>query len=122
MIYEEELSKQIIGIAIEVHKTLGHGFLEKIYENAMCYEFRQTKINYEQQKELDVFYKNEIMGKYITDILVDNKIILELKANKAIEVSHMSQLMHYLKATNLKIGYIINFGSINKLEFKRCIL
>ena len=122
MIYEEELSKKIIGLAIKVHTMLGSGFLEKVYENALCYEFSKNHLQFEQQKEVSVFYDNREVGQYIADIIVDNKIILELKAVKEIDNIHKAQLINYLKATNHKAGYVINFGSHPKLEFYRMIL
>ena len=121
MIYFKELSDQIIGLAIEVHKNLGNGFLEKVYENALMIEFKTNNIAAEQQQSIPVHYKDNIVGEYFADILVENKIILELKTVKRIEPIHEAQLLHYLNATNLKLGYIINFAGSAKLEFKRII-
>jgi GxxExxY protein len=121
MIYEKDLSDKVIGLAIKVHKTLGHGFLEKVYENALCIELLDNKISFEQQKEINVYYNNQIVGQYFTDIIVEDKIILELKAVKGLDDSHYSQLHNYLNATNYHLGYLINFGSYPKLEFKRIV-
>ena len=121
MVYEEELSKKLIGCAIEVHSRLGNGFLEKVYENSLLVELRRNNIVVENQVEIDVRYKGQIVGKYFTDIVVNNKIIVELKVVTKITDIHKAQLINYLKATGIKVGYIINFGSYDKLEFKRYI-
>ena len=122
MIYEKDLSDIIIGLAIEVHKILGAGFLEAVYEEALGIEFEQNNIKFEKQKELEIKYKTSILQKkYYADFLIDNKIILELKATDNICSEHISQLLNYLKATKMKVGYILNFGT-NKLEFKRIVL
>ncbi len=104
MIYFKELSDKIIGIAIEVHKTLGNGFLEKVYENALMIEFKENNISVLQQYAIPVSYKGKSVGEYFADILIENKIILELKTVKRIEPIHIAQLLHYLNATNLKLG------------------
>ena len=121
MIYFKELSDKIIGLAIEVHKTLGNGFLEKVYENALMIEFQENNISAFQQYAIPVSYKGKSVGEYYADILVDNKVILELKTVRRIEPIHEAQLLHYLKATDLKVGYILNFASGIKLEFKRIV-
>jgi GxxExxY protein len=121
MIYFKELSDKIIGLAIEVHKNLGNGFLEKVYENALMIEFKTNNIAAKQQQSIPVQYKENIVGEYFADILVENKIILELKTVKHIEPIHVAQLLHYLNATNLKLGYILNFAAQLKLEFKRIV-
>jgi len=121
MIYHKELSNKIIGIAIEVHKTLGNGYLEKVYENALMLDFYQNRIPAEQQIALPVKYKNKIIGDYFADIVVDASIILELKTVTKILPIHEAQLLHYLKSTELKTGYLLNFGSEKKLEFKRMV-
>ena len=121
MIYKKELSDKIIGLAIEVHTVLGSGFLEKVYENALLMELKSSGIKVEQQKPISVFYKGIVVGEYFADILVEKSIILELKASKAIDSTHVAQLLHYLKSTKLKVGYLINFGTAGKLEFKRLV-
>ena len=121
MIHQKELSDRIIGIAIEVHKTLGNGYLEKVYENALMLEFYQNRISADQQVALPVKYKNKIIGDYFADIVVDASIILELKTVTKILPIHEAQLLHYLKSTGLKTGYLLNFGSERKLEFKRMV-
>jgi len=121
MIHHKELSDKIIGIAIEVHKTLGNGYLEKVYENALMLDFYQNKISAEQQVALPVKYKNKIVGDYFADIVVDASIILELKTVTKIIPINEAQLLHYLKSTGLKTGYLLNFGAERKLEFKRMV-
>ncbi|MBT6112567.1 MAG: GxxExxY protein [Candidatus Marinimicrobia bacterium] len=120
-IYLKELSDKIIGSTIEVHKTLGNGFLEKVYENALIYELSNNGIKVESQVPVPVRYKGNTVGDYFCDVLVEEKIILELKVAKNIDPIHEAQLLHYLKATELKVGYIINFGNSGKLQFKRLV-
>ncbi|MBT6797573.1 MAG: GxxExxY protein [Candidatus Marinimicrobia bacterium] len=121
MIHQKELSDKIIGIAIEVHKSLGNGYLEKVYENALMLDFYQDRIPAEQQVALPVKYKNKIIGNYFADIVVGASIILELKTAIKILPVHEAQLIHYLKSSEMKVGYLLNFGSENKLEFKRMV-
>ena len=120
-IYSKGLSDKIIGLAIEVHKTLGNGFLEKVYENALIHEFNSNDILTKSQVSIPVNYKGNVVGEYFCDILVDEQIILELKVTKNIDPIHEAQLLHYLKATGLKVGYILNFGQPVKLQFKRLV-
>ena len=119
MIYEKELSDRIIGCAIAVHKELGAGYLEKVYERALCVEFKYQGISYVYQVPIPVFYRDQIVGDYISDIIVEGKIILESKACNIIHSTHCAQIINYLSATGLKVGYILNFGNMAKLEFKR---
>ena len=117
----KELSYRIIGIAMEVHKILGGGFLEKVYENSMMLLFEENNLNAKNQVKIDVFFKNKVVGDYVADILVDDKIILELKTVEKISDIHRAQLFNYLKATNKKLGIIINFKN-QKLEYERIVL
>ena len=121
MIYYKELSDRIIKSAIEGHKTLGNGFLEKVYENSMLHEMDLEKISAQNQVPVPVYFKGKIVGDYYADIVVESKIILELKVTKEILPIHNAQLIHYLKAINYKVGYVINFGSKGDLEFKRWV-
>ncbi len=114
----KDLSYRIIGLAMRLHKELGFGFLEKVYENAMMVLFRREKINALQQSAITVHFAGETVGEYIADILVDNRIILELKAAEKINQVHRAQVLNYLKATGLKLAIIINFGK-EKLEYER---
>jgi GxxExxY protein len=116
----KDLSYRIIKACIEVHTTLGPGFPEKIYEEATCIEFRKEVISLERQKLIEVYYKGEKIGEYRLDLVVDGKIILELKAVTELNEIFESQLLSYLKATGMKLGILINFGG-KKLEFKRIV-
>lgn len=117
----KELSFKIIGVAFDVHNILGAGFLEKVYENAMMVRFRKTGIKAEQQVPNKVYFEKEAVGDYCADIVVDNKIILELKCAESITSIHEAQLINYLKATGMKLGILINFAN-PKLEYKRIVL
>ena len=116
----EELSKKIIGAAIEVHRELGPGFLENIYEEALKIEFSEHNIDYESQKEIKIKYLGTEIGMHRLDLLVEKKIIIELKAVKEFADIHFAQLRSYLKATGLKIGLLLNF-SRPTLEIKRIV-
>ena len=116
----KELSYKIVGLAMEVHTTLGYGFLEKVYENSLMIMFEENGIRAEQQLPIKVNFHGRIVGEYIADILVEDKIILELKAAERISPVHKAQTLNYLKATNLKLGILLNFGK-HKLEYERLI-
>ncbi|MBQ0069615.1 MAG: GxxExxY protein [Bacteroidales bacterium] len=115
----EALISKIIDCAMTVRKALAPGYLEKVYENALVYELKQQGIKAESQKELDVFYKGIVVGKYVADIVVENCVILELKAVQNINVSHESQLVNYLTATGIDHGLILNYGNDAKIEIRR---
>jgi len=117
----KELGFDIIGVAMKVHSDLGSGFLEKVYENAMMVLFRKRSIIVEQQKNLNLTYYGENIGRYVADILVEDKIILELKVVDKITDIHIAQTINYLKITGQKLGIILNFKN-EKLEYKRIIL
>jgi len=121
MIYEKELSDKIIGCAFEVYNTLGNCYLEKVYENAMMVELSSHKIDAINQASLTVYYKDEIVGNYYADILVQDKIILELKVTSHLENIHKAQLLNYLQASKIKVGYLLNFGHLERLEFQRLV-
>ncbi len=104
------LTQKIIGAAIEVHKQLGRGLLESIYEEALSYEFELRNINFEKQVEIDVIYKGKIIKGQKVDLLVENEVIIELKSLIKVPEYAMAQTLSYLKATNLKRGLLINFG------------
>ena len=116
----EELSKKIIGAAIEVHRELGPGFLENIYEEALKIELSEHNLNYDSQKEIKIKYLENEIGIHRLDLLVENKIIIELKAVKEFADIHFAQLRSYLKATGLKTGLLFNF-SRPTLEIKRIV-
>ncbi len=114
----KDLTHKIIGAAFEVYKELGYGFLEKVYERALIYELRSQGLEVEGQKTIAVFYKGQSVRDYVVDLLVDGKVILELKAEKEMNPKHEAQLINYLKAINLKVGLLINFGQ-SKCQLKR---
>ncbi|MBI4834910.1 MAG: GxxExxY protein [Planctomycetes bacterium] len=120
LIYEE-LTHKIIGAAMEVHRELGPGFIEKTYENALIIELKERGIPAQTQKKITVHYKNHLVGEHLIDILVDEKVILELKAVEEPGKAHEAQLISYLKAANIKIGLLINFSK-ESLDWKRIML
>ena len=114
-----DLTDKIIKCFYKVYNTLGYGFLEKVYEKSLCIELRKAGLNVYTQQPIEVYYENEIVGEYYADIVVDNKIIIELKAIEALKEVHGNQLVNYLKATEVEIGLLLNFGV--KPEIKRKI-
>ncbi len=117
----KELSYKIIGLAMQVHEELGHGFLEKVYENAMMVMFRCEGVRAVQQAPIVVRFFEEVIGDYFADILVEEKIILELKSVEKIINAHKAQTLNYLKATGFHLAIILNFGK-EKLEYERIAL
>ena len=117
----KDLSYQIIGLAMEVHGKLGFGFLGKVYENAMMVLFRREKIPAVQQSPIQVHFEGEVIGNYVPDILIDEKIILELKSVEKITNAHRAQVLNYLKATRKRLAIILNFAK-KKLEYERLVL
>ena len=115
-----ELSNKIIGIGIKIHKALGPGFLESIYEKAMAYEFEREHLKFKQQAVIRVNYRDLQLGNQRVDFMVNNDIILELKTVTEITESHLAQLLSYLKTANKKLGLILNFSK-KKLEIKRVV-
>ena len=105
------LTEKVIGAAIEVHRTLGPGLLESIYEEALCYEFDLRKISYRRQVEIDVIYKDKVIKGQRLDILIENEVVIEVKSLGKLPDVSMAQTLSYLKATGLKRGLIINFGT-----------
>ena len=115
-----ELTEIVIGCAFNVSNTLGAGFLEKVYENALKIEILKNQLNVVQQCPIKVYYENQVVGDYIADLIINDEIIIELKVAKNIDEIHQAQLLNYLKATRKKLGLIINFGN-PKVEIKRMI-
>ena len=115
-----ELTYKINGAIYEVNRILGYGFLEKVYENALLLEFIKRNLSAEAQVPIDVKYKGEIVGEYMADIIVENKVILEIKAVKALTSNHEAQILNYLKATGFTIGLLVNFTH-PKTEIKRFV-
>ena len=116
----EALSRKIIGAAIEVHRELGPGFLENIYEEALKIEFSEHNLNFDYQKEIKIKYLGTEIGTHRLDLLVEKKIIVELKAVKEFSDIHFAQLRSYLRATGLKIGLLLNFAKPT-VEIKRIV-
>ena len=110
----------MIGAALTVSNTLGVGFLEKVYENALAHELRKAGLAVEQQKVIQVEYDGVIVGDYVADILVEGDLLVELKAVKALDEIHMAQCMNYLKATGRRLCMLLNFGN-PKLQIKRVV-
>jgi GxxExxY protein len=117
----DELSGKIIGAAIAVHKALGPGFLESIYDNAMKAALRHRGIVFESQKDVMIFFENEEVGEHRLDLLVERQVVVELKAIKALEDVHFAQVKSYLKATGAHVGLLINFNAPT-LVIKRVVL
>jgi GxxExxY protein len=120
-ILHKDLSYKIVGLAMQIHSELGFGFLEKVYENSMMVLFRRENIMAKQQAPISVSFEGEIVGDYYADILIEDKIILELKTIEKITDAHKAQALNYLKATGLKLAIIINFGK-QRLEYERIVL
>ncbi len=115
-----DLTEQIIGAAFEVHNELGWGFLEKVYENALLAELRDRKMEVIAQPEIPVRYKGKTIGVYNGDLLVARSVLVEIKALSALNSVHEQQILHYLKATGIKVGLLLNFGT-QRLQIKRLI-
>ena len=116
----KEITGQILNASFEVHNILGCGFLEKVYENALVYEMKQQRLKVDVQKEIKVFYKGAEVGLYVSDLIVEDKVIVELKAVDEISKIHQAQLLNYLKASGYEVGLILNFAK-PKLEYKRLV-
>lgn len=123
MVYYKQESYDIVGAAMYVYNTLGHGFLEAVYQEALEIEFEKRGIPFEPQKELKIYYDGrELRQTYKPDIICYGKIIVELKAVSSLDDSHRSQLYNYLHATGYKLGLLINFGSYDGLEYERKVI
>lgn len=117
----DELTERIIGCAYTVANTLGSDFLEKVYENALSHELRKRGLEVSEQSQIAVHYDGVVVGDFIADIVVDSKVIVELKAIAALNDLHMAQCLNYLKATGLKVCLLLNFGRA-KVQVKRISL
>ncbi|MBQ0114405.1 MAG: GxxExxY protein [Bacteroidales bacterium] len=116
---DEKIINQIIECAFIVRQALMPGYLEKVYENALSMELREQGLYVEQQKQLDVVYRGQRVGEFVADIVVNDRIIIEIKAVKTINIAHELQVVNYLQTTGYDNGLIINFGSYPKIEIKR---
>lgn len=117
---KDPVTGRIIGCAIRVSDRLGCGFLEKVYEAALAHELRRAGCLVELQKPFSINYDNTILGDYRADLVVDGLVVVEVKAAKAIDKAHQAQLLNYLRATGLRVGLILNFGS-SRLGIKRMV-
>ena len=123
MIFYKEESYKIVGAAFKVYNTLGHGFLEAVYQETLEIELQRQGIPYEREKELTITYDGvELKQTYKADFVCYDKIIVELKAVNALDDAHRSQVYNYLRATNYKLGLLLNFGCPDELEKERIVL
>ena len=106
----EDLTEQIIAAFYKVYNTLGYGFLEKVYENALAVELRRRGFTVQQQENIKVFYESEEVGDYYADLLANNLVIVEIKTAKTIGEDHEAQLINYLRSTRVEVGLLLNFG------------
>ena len=118
--YLNSLSEQIIGSAYAVGNTLGYGFLEKVYENALAHELVKVGLDVSRQQPIRVYYDGVAVGDYFADLVVEDQIIIELKVVKNIDSIYLAQCLNYLKATEKKLGLLINFGQ-KRVEVKRVV-
>jgi len=116
----KDLTAKIIECAYKVHNTLGFGFLESVYQNALRIELLKSGLGAEKEKKIQVYYDSQLVGDYMADIIVEDKVILELKSVKELHPAHSAQLVNYLKATCIEVGLLINFGE--SVEVKRKIV
>ena len=114
-----ELTKRIIGCFFDVYNELGFGFIESVYENSLSIALRENGFQIHQQIAIPVWFRGKQVGDFDADIMVDRLVLLELKTARAIESAHLAQLMNYLKATEIEVGLLLNFGP--KPEFKRAV-
>jgi GxxExxY protein len=115
----QDVTEKIIGVFYEVYNELGHGFLESVYEQAMMIALSEAGLHVDRQLPINVHFRGQVVGEFRADIVVNNQVIVEIKAARAIESAYEAQIMHYLRATDVEIGLLMNFGP--KPEFKRFI-
>jgi GxxExxY protein len=116
---DEELTRRIIRAFYKVYNTLGHGFIESVYHNAMIIEIVRNGLSVEIKKPITVYYGENVIGNFEADLFVQDRVIVELKAKESLHPSHEAQLTNYLRATDVEVGLLLNFGK--KAEFKRKI-
>ena len=119
-VYYDSIAAVIVSCAYKIGRTLGSGFLEKVYGNALAIELEEADLKVEKQKQIQVFYRDQLVGDYYADMVVEDDIIVELKALKTLDAVHFAQCQNYLKATGKKLGLVINFGS-EKVELRRVV-
>jgi GxxExxY protein len=117
-ILHKEITDAIINSFYTVYNSLGHGFLEKVYENAMVHELIKRGLNVATQVPIKVYYDGQLVGEYFADLLVEKQVIIELKASENLCLEHEAQLLNYLKSTHIEIGLLLNFGSEPKFKRK----
>ena len=115
----QEVTEKIIGVFYEVYNQLGHGFLESVYQQAMMIALSEAGLHVAQQQPITVHFRGKVVGEFRADIVVNSVVIIEIKASKGMESAYEAQIMHYLRATDVEIGLLMNFGP--KPEFKRFI-
>lgn len=115
----KKITDDILKVYYDIYNHLGYGFLEKVYQNAMYFELKAKGYKVEAQKQIRVYFKNQLIGEYYADLLIEDVIIIELKATECLMNVHVAQLMNYLKATKIEVGLLLNFGE--DPEFKRII-
>jgi GxxExxY protein len=115
---EYDLAGRVIGMAMNIHSTLGTGFLESVYHQALVHELTKAKIKFEAEKPLKVFYDSIIVGDFVADLVVENELIVEFKAIQQLSTAHEVQTVNYLAATGIDYGLLLNFGG-ERLEFKK---
>ena len=116
----DEITERVIGCAFAVGNTLGTGFLEKVYENALAHELRKAGLRVQQQQNITVRYDGAVVGEFAADLLVEDRVLIELKVAKGIDDSHTAQCLNYLTATGLRLCLLLNFGK-TRVEVKRVI-
>lgn len=114
----KEITAEIINSFYKVYNTLGYGFLEKVYENALSIELKKKGFNCERQKPITVFYEDEIVGEYFADLIINDEIIIELKACETLIEEHEVQVLNYLKATKIEVALLLNFGKTPEIKRK----
>ena len=114
-----ELTEKIIGVFYDVYNELGYGFLESVYEESLVISLREADLRFERQLAIPVWFRGHQVGQFRGDILVEGKVLLELKSTRTLEAAHEAQLLHYLKSTEIEIGLLLNFGS--RPQFRRLL-
>ena len=117
---EQELTQKILEGAFAVHNTLGCGFLEKVYSNALLFELRNMKLSCEHEVPFKVRYKGAVVGDYCADLIIERRVLVELKACAGLESAHEAQILNYLKASGIQVGLLLNFGR-PKLQYRRFV-
>ena len=115
----KKITDDILKVYYDIYNQLGYGFLERVYQNAMYFELKEKGYQVEAQTPIKVYLKGQLIGEYYSDLLIENKVIIELKACEVLMNVHVAQLMNYLKATEIEVGLLLNFGE--EAEFKRII-